>query len=253
MATAHPIDPIHQFHVDRIVPLHFLGADVSFTNASVFMLVIVAVATLLMLIGSFNHKMVPGRLQSIAEVTYEFIASTLELSSGREGMRFFPFVFSIFMFVFLANLIGIIPYTFTVTSQLAVTFGLAMIVIGTVVIYGIIKHGSHFFGLFAPSGVSPILLPFMILIEVISFISRPISLSIRLFANMLAGHITLVVMGGFVAGLLAAGSFFTIVAPLPLLMVVIFLAFELLVAFLQAYVFTILTCVYLNDAVHPGH
>ncbi|ACB94393.1 F0F1 ATP synthase subunit A [Beijerinckia indica] len=253
MAEPHEIDPIHQFHIDRIIPLHFLGTDVSFTNAAFFMLVIVALASLVLLAGTRNHSLVPGRLQSIAEVSYEFIASTLQLSSGRDGMRFFPFVFSIFMFVFLANLIGLVPYTFTVTSQIAVTFGLAMIVIGTVVIYGLIKHGTHFLGIFAPSGVSPLLLPFMIMIEVISFISRPISLSIRLFANMLAGHITLKVMGGFVAGLLGAGSVYALVAPLPLAMVVIFTAFELLVAFLQAYVFTILTCVYLNDAVHPGH
>jgi F-type H+-transporting ATPase subunit a len=167
-------------------------------------------------------------------------------------MKFFPFVFTLFMFVLFSNLIGLIPYTFTVTSQIFVTFALAALVIGVVIVYGLYRHGWHFLNLFVPSGVTIFLVPFLVLIEVISFVSRPISLSVRLFANMLAGHITLKVMGGFVASLLGAGVY-SVIAPLPLAMTVALTAFELLVAMLQAYVFAILTCVYLNDAIHPGH
>lgn len=246
------MDPIHQFNIERIVSLHPFGVDASFTNASLFMLIVVFAATALMIFGTWPRALVPGRLQSAAEMTYEFVASTVRLSAGQEGMRFFPFVFTLFLFVLFSNLIGLIPYTFTVTSQIAVTFALAILVIGMVIIYGLFRHGTHFLGLFVPSGVSPFLLPFLVLIEIISFASRPISLSVRLFANMLAGHITLKVMGGFVATLLGAGVYAAI-APLPLAATVALTAFELLVAVLQAYVFAILTCVYLNDAIHPGH
>jgi len=246
------IDPIHQFHIDRIFEWHPFGIDASFTNASLFMLIIVLLAALLMIAGTSSRSLVPGRLQSAAEMTYEFVANTVHLSAGHDGMRFFPFVFSLFLFVLFSNLIGLVPYTFTVTSQIIVTFALAGFVISLVIVYGLFRHGLHFLKLFAPSGVSIFLAPFLILIEIISFLSRPISLSVRLFANMLAGHITLKVMGGFVAALLGAGAY-AVIAPLPLLMVVILTAFELLVALLQAYVFAILTCVYLNDAIHPGH
>lgn len=246
------MDPIHQFNIERIVSLHPFGVDASFTNASLFMLIVVFAATALMIFGTWPRALVPGRFQSAAEMTYEFVASTVRLSAGQEGMRFFPFVFTLFLFVLFSNLIGLIPYTFTVTSQIAVTFALAILVIGMVIIYGLFRHGTHFLGLFVPSGVSPFLLPFLVLIEIISFASRPISLSVRLFANMLAGHITLKVMGGFVATLLGAGVYAAI-APLPLAATVALTAFELLVAVLQAYVFAILTCVYLNDAIHPGH
>jgi F-type H+-transporting ATPase subunit a len=253
LAEEHAIDPIHQFNIDRIFHLHPFGLDASFTNAALFMVIIVLAISFLMILGTSSRAMIPGRLQSLAEMSYEFVSSTVRLSSGQDGMRFFPFVFSLFMFVLFANMIGLVPYTFTVTSQIVVTFAFASLVIGIVIIYGLAKHGTHFLRLFAPSGVSVALLPFLVLIEIISFISRPISLSVRLFANMLAGHITLKVMGGFVASLLSAGAAYWIIAPLPFAMTVILTAFELLVAFLQAYVFAILTCVYLNDAIHPGH
>src|SRR3712207_3431047 len=194
-----------------------------------------------------------GRAQSVAEVLHDFVANTLVDATGKEGMKFFPLVFSLFMFVLTANLLGMIPGFFTVTSHIIVTFALAMLVIGTVVIYGFVKHGTHFLGLFVPSGVPAWLLPFIVVIELISFLSRPISLSLRLFANMLAGHIALKVFAGFVVSLLAAGGALTILAPLPLLMAVALMALEFLVAALQAYVFTVLTCIYLNDALHPGH
>ncbi len=246
------IDPIHQFEIQPIVPVKLFGYDLSFTNASLFMVIILAAVWFLMVFGTRNRELVPGKLQAAAEMSYEFIANTIRSSAGNEGMRFFPFVFSLFMFVLFANLIGLIPYTFTVTSQIAVTFAFAALVILTVIVYGIYKHGMHWFGLFVPSGVSPVMLPFLVLIEVISFVSRPISLSVRLFANMLAGHITLKVFGGFVTMLLASGAWAAL-APLPLAGVIAISALELLVAVLQAYVFTILTCVYLNDAIHPGH
>lgn len=252
MAEEHTMDPIHQFNIERIVDFHPFGIDASFTNAALFMLIVVLAASALMIVGTWSRALVPGRLQSAAEMTYEFVASTVHMSAGREGMRFFPFVFTLFLFVLFSNLIGLVPYTFTVTSQIIVTFALAALVIGMVIVYGLIRHGMHFLGLFVPSGVSPFLLPFLVLIEIISFISRPISLSVRLFANMLAGHITLKVMGGFVVTLLGAGAY-AVIAPLPLAATVALTAFELLVAVLQAYVFAILTCVYLNDAIHPGH
>ncbi|MGE3245814.1 MAG: F0F1 ATP synthase subunit A [Beijerinckiaceae bacterium] len=251
-AEGKAIDPIHQFEVHPIVPLKFGNTDISFTNASLFMVIILLAVWFLMIWGTRNRSLVPGRLQSAAEMAYEFVANTIRGTAGNDGMKFFPFVFSLFMFVLFANLIGLIPYTFTVTSQIVVTFAFAMLVILTVILYGIYKHGMHWFGLFVPSGVSPVMLPFLVLIEVISFVSRPISLSVRLFANMLAGHITLKVFGGFVTMLLASGAWAAL-APLPLAGVVAISALELLVAVLQAYVFTILTCVYLNDAIHPGH
>jgi len=243
------IDPIHQFVIE---PMFHLGG-LTVTNSAAYMIAILVVATFVMIIGTAPKALVPGRLQSLGEVAYEFVASTVRGSAGHEGMRFFPLVFSLFMFVLIANLIGLIPFTFSVTSHIIVTFALAAIVILTVILYGFYKNGLHFLGLFVPSGVSPVLLPLLVLIEVISFISRPISLSVRLFANMLAGHITLNVFGGFVAMLLASGTWAVILSPLPFAMTVALSALELLVAFLQAYVFAILTCVYLNDAIHPGH
>ncbi|MGB8277984.1 MAG: F0F1 ATP synthase subunit A [Methylovirgula sp.] len=246
------MDPIHQFAIEPIVNWHPFGINASFTNASLFMVIIVGAAALFMLAGTSQKTLVPNRWQSLAEMTYEFVASTVRLSAGKDGMRFFPFIFSLFIFVLLSNLIGLFPYTFSVTSQIVVTAALAILVISLVLVYGFFRHGLHFLRLFVPSGVTPLLLPFLVLIEVISFASRPISLSVRLFANILAGHITLNVMGGFVAALLGAGAF-AIIAPLPLIATVIFFALELLVAVLQAYVFAILSCVYINDAIHPGH
>lgn len=252
MAEEQGMDPIHQFAIEPIVNWHPFGLNASFTNASLFMVIIVGAAALFMLAGTSQRALIPSRWQSLAEMTYEFVASTVRLSAGKDGMRFFPFIFSLFIFVLLSNLIGLFPYTFSVTSQIVVTAALAILVISVVLVYGFFRHGLHFLRLFVPSGVTPLLLPFLVLIEVISFASRPISLSVRLFANILAGHITLKVMGGFVAALLGAGAF-AIIAPLPLIATVIFFALELLVAVLQAYVFAILSCVYINDAIHPGH
>jgi F-type H+-transporting ATPase subunit a len=213
----------------------------------------VAIIVLLALAATRNASLIPGRLQSVVEMTYEFVAGTVRDSAGEEGMKFFPLIFSLFIFILVLNLLGMIPFGYTVTSHIIITFALAMIVMGTVVIYGFMRHGLGFLRLFVPSGVPGYILPLVVAIEVISFLSRPISLSVRLFANMLAGHIALKIFAYFVVGLLAAGAWTAILSPLPLMLAVALTALELLVAFLQAYVFTILACIYLNDALHPGH
>ena len=251
-APGNTIDPIYQFEIKRIIPVNIFGVDASFTNASLFMVLVIAAIFILMVHGTRTRSLVPGRMQAAAEMVYEFVASTVRGTAGEHGMKFFPFVFSIFMFVIFSNVLGMIPYTFTVTSQIVVTFALAALVILTVIIYGIAMHGLHWFKLFVPSGVSPFLLPFLVMIEIFSYVSRPISLAVRLFANMLAGHITLKVFAGFVVMLLGAGAWAPL-SILPVAAIVGLTAFELLVAVLQAYVFAILTCVYLNDAIHPGH
>lgn len=245
-------DPIHQFVIQKIVPIEIGGMDFSFTNASLFMVVSAAVAAGFLYFATSSRSLIPTRAQSVAEMSYEFVASMLREGAGSHGMKFFPMVFSLFMFVLTANLLGMMPYFFTITSQIIVTFALALLVIGTVLVYGFYKHGLHFFQLFVPSGVPPVLLLLVVPIEVISFLSRPISLSVRLFANMLAGHITLKVFAGFVASLGTLGALGVGGAILPLLMTVALTGLEFLVAFLQAYVFAVLTCMYLNDAIHPG-
>jgi F-type H+-transporting ATPase subunit a len=247
-------DPIHQFEIHKLLSLgHVGGHEIAVTNSTIYMFAAVGVVSLLMIGGSAGARMIPTRFQSMAELSYEFVADMLRSNAGEKGMKFFPLVFSLFMFVLVANLLGMFPYFFTVTSHIIVTFCLAMIVILTVVIYGLWKHGLHFFNLFVPSGVPMVLLPLVVAIEVISFLSRPISLSVRLFANMLAGHITLKVFSGFVVSLSAFGGVGIAGAVLPLGMAVALTGLEFLVAFLQAYVFAVLTCMYLNDAIHPGH
>ncbi|MCV0395382.1 MAG: F0F1 ATP synthase subunit A [Rhizobiaceae bacterium] len=246
-------DPIHQFHITKLVPIEIGGLDFSFTNSSLFMVATVAAAGAFLYMTTASRGLVPSRLQSITEMSYEFVASMLRDAAGSQGMRFFPLVFSLFMFVLVANLLGMFPYFFTVTSHIIVTFALALLVIGTVVVYGFWKHGLGFLKLFVPEGVPGVLIPLVVAIEVISFLSRPISLSVRLFANMLAGHITLKVFAGFVTSLSAMGVVGVAGAILPLLMTIALTGLEFLVAFLQAYVFAVLTCMYLNDALHPSH
>ncbi|MFM2282297.1 MAG: synthase subunit [Pseudomonadota bacterium] len=247
------VDPIHQFHINPLVPLDFGGVNVSFTNSALFMALTTVVAAGFFLWASSPKAVIPGRAQALAELTYEFIANMLKDGAGKAGMTFFPLVFSLFLFVLVSNLFGMVPGFFTVNSQIIVTFALAMVVMLTVVIYGFYKHGFHFLGLFVPSGVPGILVPLVTAIEVISFFSRPVSLSVRLFANLLAGHITLKVFAGFVGSLGALGAVGWAGAILPLAMTVGLTGLEFLVAFLQAYVFAVLTCMYLNDALHPGH
>jgi F-type H+-transporting ATPase subunit a len=236
--------PLHQFVIQPLLPIQAGGVDLSFTNSSLFMVLAVALVTLFLTLGMRGRALVPGRFQSMAEMSYEFVAAMVRDNVGAAGRQYFPFIFSLFMFVLFGNLLGLIPYSFTFTSHIVVTAALALTVIFGVTVIGVVKHGFHFFSFFVPKGVPAALLPLMIPIEVISYLSRPVSLSIRLFANMMAGHTMLKVFAGFVVVLGFLGGW------APLAMDVALTAFELLVAFLQAYVFTVLTCIYLNDAVH---
>ncbi|HLY88145.1 MAG TPA: F0F1 ATP synthase subunit A [Acetobacteraceae bacterium] len=248
------MDPIHQFQIKNYFPFGTIaGHEIAFTNSALYMLATVALVSMLLIGGTASRAIIPGRLQSAAELSYEFVANTLRSSTGPEGMRFFPFVFTLFMFVLTANFIGLIPYSFTVTSQIVITATLALLVFFIVVGYGLWRNGVRFLRLFVPKGVPVYILPAIVAIEILSFLSRPISHSVRLFANMLAGHITLQVFAGFITMLAGWGLLGWFGAILPFLMVVMLIALEILVAFLQAYVFAILTCIYLNDAIHPGH
>ncbi len=246
-------DPLHQFEIKDILPIEVGGVDLSFTNSALFMVLTVVAASGFMLLATGRRRLVPSRLQSSAELVYEFVAGTLRDAAGSQGMKFFPLVFTLFMFILFANLWGMFPYFFTVTSHIIVTAALAMLVMAVVIFYGFYKNGFRFLRLFVPHGVPKVLLPFITFIEVLSFVSRPVSLSIRLFANMLAGHITLKVFAGFVVTLSSLGAVGILAAILPMVMAVALTALEFLVAALQAYVFAILTSLYLNDAIHPGH
>jgi len=248
------VDPIHQFEIQNLAKVATIGGtEIHFTNSALFMLVSVGLTILLLLGTTAGRRLVPSRMQSVGELSYEFVANTIRSTAGEGGMKFFPLVFSLFMFSLVSNMLGIIPYTFTVASHIIVTAALALLVFFTVLVYGFYKNGMKFFKLFVPSGIPIYILPLIVFIEVLSFLSRPISHSVRLFANMLAGHITLKVFASFVTMLGAMGIAGWVGAVLPLGLTVALTALELLVAFLQAYVFTILTCIYLNDALHPGH
>src|SRR5436190_4772448 len=248
------MDPIHQCEIKSLFPISKIGnVEIAFTNSALYMLIAVGISVLLMLGLTSRRAMVPGRFQAVAEMTYEFIATMLQRSAGREGMKFFPLVFSLFMFILVLNIIALVPHSFAVMAQIIITASLALLVFFTVIIYGFWKHGFRFLKLFVPSGVPIYILPLVTTIEVLSFLSRPLSHSVRLFANILAGHITLHVFGGFVAMLGAFGILGWLGAGIPLAMTVALMALELLIAFLQAYVFAMRTCIYLNDAIHPGH
>ena len=251
MAEANTVDPIHQFAITDIVPLG--DGFASFTNASLFMVLTVAAIVLYLLFSTSSRSIVPNRLQVVSEMLYEFVANMVRDAAGSEGMKFFPFVFSLFMFVLVANLFGMFPFFFTVTSHIVVTFALAMLVFLVVIIYGFWRNGPKFLRLFVPAGVPAYVLPIVVPIEIVSFLSRPISLSVRLFANILAGHITLKVFAGFVVTLGSLGFLGWLGALLPLTMTVALTALEFLVAALQAYVFAVLTSMYINDAIHPAH
>src|SRR3984893_18769803 len=248
------MDPIHQFQIKNLFPIARVGGvEIAFTNSAVFMLLSLAIILLFMVGGTSRRALVPGRLQSMAEVSYDFVADHLRSLAGPEGMKFFPLVFSIFLFILVLNVIGIIPYTFSVTSHIIITVAFALLVFFTVIVYGFWKNGLRFLKLFVPSRITFYILPLVSFIEVMSFLSRPVSHSVRLFANMLAGHITLKVFGGFVTMLGALGFLGWLGAIIPLGLTVALTALELLVAFLQAYVFAILTCIYLSEAIHAGH
>ena len=236
--------PLAQFEIKTLIPLQLGDFDVSYTNSALFMSLTLILVTLFLILGVRRRALVPGRWQSMAEMSYEFVSNLLRDTVGNEGRKYFPFVFSLFMFILFGNMLGMIPYSFTFTSHVIVTFAMALTVFIGVTILGFVKHGIHFFSFFVPPGVSIILWPLMIPIEVISYLSRPISLAVRLFANLTAGHTMLKVFAGFVVSLGIVGGF------LPFAFVVALTGLELLIAFLQAYVFTILTCFYINDAIH---
>ncbi|MBL6958527.1 MAG: F0F1 ATP synthase subunit A [Rhodospirillales bacterium] len=237
-------NPLHQFEITTIAPIKLGGIDASFTNAGLFMVLTVITVSLFLGLSMRRKSLVPGRWQSMAELSYEFVASMVRDNVGNEGRKYFPFVFSLFMFILFGNLIGLIPYSFTFTSHIIVTFSMAIVVFLGVTIIGIVRHKLHFFSLFLPTGVPMVMAPVLIPIEILSYLSRPVSLSIRLFANMMAGHTMMKVFAGFIIPLGIIGGW------APLAVDVALTGFEFLVAFLQAYVFTILTCLYLNDAIH---
>jgi F-type H+-transporting ATPase subunit a len=243
------VNPLEQFTVRTILPLHLFGYDVSFTNQSLFMVLVVAATSLFLILTVKPNRLVPTRGQSMAEMSYEFVANMIHSASGSDGLKFFPFIFTLFMFVLVSNFMGLLPFAFTVTSQIAVTFALAAFIILMVIVTGFLKHGFGFLKLFVPA-VPWYLVWLLVLIEVISFFIRPISLSVRLFANMLAGHTMLQVFAGFIIAMAGAGGVLAALSFGPMLLIVAIMLLELLVAFLQAYVFAILTCIYLNEALH---
>lgn len=244
--------PLEQFEVNTIVPLEVAGYDISITNSAVYMAITLLTIMFFMVGGMRKTALVPGRWQSSVEMCYEFIAKMLGDTAGPDGRKYFPFVFTLFMFILAANLIGMVPWVhaFTVTSHIAVTFAMAFFIFIGVTIIGFIKHGIGFLKFFVPGDAPVALLPLLIVIEVVSYLSRPISLSVRLFANMVAGHTMLKVFGGFVVSLAAAGGVLAVGSIVPFAFIVALTGLELLVACLQAYVFAVLTCIYLNDALH---
>lgn len=235
--------PLEQFQVKTIIPITIGPVDASFTNSALFMVIAVAAVTILLTTSMRGRALVPGRMQSLAELAYEFVANMIRSNVGTEGRRYFPFVFTLFMFILFGNMLGMIPYSFTFTSHIVVTLGMAMVVfIGTTFI-GFAKHGMRFFTFFLPHGTPWYIAPLLVPIEVLSYFTRPISLALRLFANMTAGHTMLKVFAGFVVAMGLAGA-------VPFVATVALTGLEFLISFLQAYVFTVLTCIYLNDALH---
>ena len=239
--------PLEQFAIHRVVELRIGGLDVSITNSAIAMMTAVVLSTLFLAVGIRRGALVPGRWQSMVEMAYEFVANMVRENAGSAGMRYFPFIFTLFIFILFCNMLGLVPYNFTPTSHIIVTFVMAMVIFLGVTVIGFILHGAKFLKLFVPLGVPIALLPLIVVIEIISYLSRPFSLSIRLFANMMAGHTMLKVFAGFVVslGILAGWA--------PLAFIIALTGLELLIAFLQAYVFAILSCIYLNDALHLSH
>jgi len=240
-------NPMEQFEIKRLLTFKIAGIDASYTNSALWMTAVAVVATIVFVIGMRQRALVPGRLQSVAEMGYEFIADMVHDNVGEAGKKYFPFVLTLFVFVLGCNMLGMIPYSFTPTSHIIVTFAIAAVVFIGVTVIGFVRHGFHYFSLFVPKGVPMVLVPLMVAIEVISYLTRPISLSVRLFANMLAGHTMLKIFGGFVIGLGIVGGW------APLVFIVALIGLEFLIAFLQAFVFAILTCLYLNDALNLEH
>jgi F-type H+-transporting ATPase subunit a len=237
------LHPLEQFTIEPLIPIHIGRLDLTYTNAALMMTIAAVLITALTVLATRRAALVPGRWQSIAEMSYEFVADMIDTNIGQEGRQFFPFIFTLFMFILFANLLGMIPFSFAFTSHIIVTFALAALVFILVTAIGIARHGLHFLSLFVPHGVPKALLLLLVPIELLSYFIRPFTLSIRLFANMLAGHTMLAIFGGFAASV----GFF---AFFPTAIDVLLVGLEVLVAVLQAYVFAILTCLYLNEAIH---
>jgi len=246
-------DPLHQFVIQPIVPLHPGGVDISFTNSSLWMMLAVIGSTLFLSLAMRRAALVPGRAQVAAEMLYEFIATMIRTNIGPQGRQYFPLIFTLFMAILMGNLLGMLPYSFTYTSHIAVTATLAVTIFALVVVLGLVRHGVHFLSLFAPPGVPFILYPIIVPLELISFFVRPITLSVRLFANMMAGHLMLKIFAGFSVAMLSLGVGGFALALLPMAFNVLLIGFEFMVAMLHAYVFSVLCCIYLKDTVDLHH
>lgn len=246
-------DPMHQFQIATLIPFHIGGVDLSFTNSSLWMLIGAVLSIVGLTIASERKAMIPGRLQAGAESLYNFIDNLITENIGAGAKQYFPLVFTLFVMVLVGNFLGMIPYSFTYTSHLAVTAGLALMVFFTVLVIGIARHGTHFFSLFVPPGVPMWLLWLVVLIEIVSFISRPITLSVRLFANMVAGHVLMKVIAGFAIMFASVGGFAWLGTLLPIAFNIVMIGFEFFIAFIQAYVFAVLTCIYLKDTMEIEH
>ncbi len=247
-------DALHQFVIQPIGPdLQVAGMNLAFTNSALWMVIATMLSVGILMAGIRKKSLVPGRMQSVSEMSYEFIANMIRENIGTGGMQYFPLLFTVFFMVFMGNSLGLVPYSFTYTSHLIVTAALALLIFICVCVLGIARHGAHFFSLFVPPGVPALMLPLIVPIEVLSFLIRPVTLSVRLFANMMAGHILLKVIAGFAVAFLSMGVMGATLGILPTLFNTVLIGFELLIAFLQAYVFTILSCIYLKDTVELEH
>ncbi len=246
-------DPLHQFVIERIIPLEIGGIDLSFTNSSLWMMIGVIVSTGFISVAMNRKALVPGRMQVLVEIFYEMVAGLVRNNIGSEGRKYFPFIFTLFIVVLMGNLLGLIPYSFAYTSHIIVTAAMSFMIFGMIVVLAIMRHGLHFFSHFAPPGVPWFVYPLLVPIEIVSYLARPVTHGLRLFANMMAGHIMLKVFAGFSVAMAGAGAFGFVAAILPMFVNAGLIAFELLIALLQAYVFAILACIYLKDTVEMDH
>lgn len=242
--------PFEQFQIVTFLPIKFGSLNISFTNSSFYMLLVISVILILFTLATTKATIIPGKWQSVVEMLYEFVYNLVEEQVGPKGIKYFPIIFATFLFILFCNLIGMIPYSFTVTSHIIVTFGLALAIFIGINIIGISTHGLHFFSLFLPQGAPLALAPFLVLIELISYLFRVVSLAVRLFANMMSGHSLLKILSGFAWTMMCMGGFMFVASFIPLLIIFALTGLELAIAFLQAYVFTLLVCIYLNDAIN---
>ena len=246
-------DPIHQFEIHPLIKLSAGSLDLSYTNSPLWMTIAVIVSSVFLTLAMSRKALVPSRPQMFAEILYDFVAGMIRENIGAKGRQYFPLIFTLFVVVLLGNVLGLLPYSFTYTSHLVVTAVLALMIFSFVIVIGIFKHGLHFFSLFLPPGVPGWLVPLIIPIEVMSFLIRPLTLSVRLFANMIAGHIMLKVFAGFTISMMSMGLGGYALGVLPMVFNSVLIGFEFLIAFLQAYVFAILSCIYLKDTIEIGH